>query len=161
MQSTAYTLRPTLAEDLTALIAMTAATGFFTDEEVEVAGEVLDDTLTGRDPDYYATTALMGDQPVGYIVVGKVPLTDATFDVYWIVVEPTLQRSGVGRLLLEAAENEIRSRGGRWILIETAGKAQYVPTHQFYLRCGYLNVSTIEDFYAVGDPRLIFGKRLA
>ena len=161
MQTTVYSLRPTIPEDRAALVGMTAATGFFTEAEVEVAGEVLDDTLTGRDPDYHATTALADDQPVGYIVVGKVPLTDATFDVYWIVVDPKLQRGGVGRLLLEAAEKDVRNRGGRWVLIETAGKAQYVPTHQFYLRCGYAQVSKIDDFYAVGDPRLIFGKRLA
>jgi ribosomal protein S18 acetylase RimI-like enzyme len=153
-------IRPTSWDDRDALVAMTAATGFFTDEEVRVAGEVLDDTLSGSDPDYYATTAVVRDEPVGYIVIGKVPLTDATYDVYWIVVDPEAQRGGVGRELLASAEEEIRKRGGRWILIETAGKAQYVPTHRFYLKCGYVEVSKIDDFYAPGDPRLVFGKRL-
>jgi ribosomal protein S18 acetylase RimI-like enzyme len=103
--------------------------------------------------------ARIGDTPAGYTIYTKVPLTDATWDVYWIVVDPAFQRKGVGRALLSAVEDDVRAKGGRWILIETAGKALYRPTHAFYLESGYREVSRIEDFYAPGDARIIFGKR--
>jgi ribosomal protein S18 acetylase RimI-like enzyme len=96
----------------------------------------------------------------GYVCFGPVPLTDGTWDLYWIAVDPDDQGRGLGRRLLAAAEAEIRSRGGRLLLIETASHAAYSATIAFYERSGYTLASRIADYYRVGEDKLVFEKRL-
>jgi ribosomal protein S18 acetylase RimI-like enzyme len=96
----------------------------------------------------------------GYVCIGPTPLTNGTFDLYWIAVDPAAQGKGFGTELTRLAENEARARGGRLLLIETASHDAYTPTVRFYERAGYELVSRIADFYKIGDDKLTFAKRL-
>ena len=111
--------------------------------------------LTAQSADDEATPPVRG-----YVCVGPTPMTDGTFDLYWIAVDPDEQGRGLGRQLLAAAEGEVRARGGRLVLIETAGHDAYAPTIRFYERSGYTLVSRIADYYRVGEDKLVFEKRL-
>jgi len=53
------------------------------------------------------------------------PLTEGTWDIYWIVVDNAFRGTGIGRALLRHAEQEIQNAGGRMILIETSSKDEY------------------------------------
>ncbi|HSQ57900.1 MAG TPA: N-acetyltransferase, partial [Gemmata sp.] len=66
-----------------------------------------------------------------------------------------------GSKLLAFAEEEIRDRGGRLLLVETATLPKYEPTRRFYLKHGYTLAATIADFYADGDGMAVFAKRLS
>jgi ribosomal protein S18 acetylase RimI-like enzyme len=55
----------------------------------------------------------------------------------------------------------VRGRDGRLLLIETSSTAAYHPTRQFYLKNGYTIVAEIPDFYADGDGKVIYSKRMA
>lgn len=101
-----------------------------------------------------------GGRVLGYACFGPHPLTQGTFDLYWIAVDPTARRRGVGRALLSQVEAEVRARAGRLLLIETSGTPEYAPTRRFYVSCGYPCIATIPDFYAPGDDLLFFCKRL-
>lgn len=158
MQAPAVTVRKTEKADRDTLVALAQATGFFNAEDMDIVREVLDDALAGKE-EYQARSALLAGKLAGYVIYGRVPMTDATYDLYWIVVDSSLQRSGIGRVLLNVAETEARALGARWMLIETAGKGQYDPTHQFYRGCGYAVITEIPDFYAPGDSRIVFSKR--
>jgi hypothetical protein len=46
------------------------------------------------------------------------------------------------------------------IVIETSTRPQYEPTRGFYLRCGYELAASIADFYAPGDGKAMYVKRL-
>jgi ribosomal protein S18 acetylase RimI-like enzyme len=76
------------------------------------------------------------------------------------VVHRTWQGCGVGRQLLAEVERRVAERGGRQIYIETSGRDQYLPTRRFYENHGYQVAAVLPDFYTVGDPKVIFVKRL-
>jgi ribosomal protein S18 acetylase RimI-like enzyme len=94
----------------------------------------------------------------GYACFGPHPLTQGTYDLYWIAVDPALQGHGVGCALLSRAEAEVRARGGRLILVETSTTADYAPARRLYATCDFRLEATIHDFYAPGDDLLIFAK---
>jgi hypothetical protein len=46
------------------------------------------------------------------------------------------------------------------VVIETSSQPLYAPTRAFYVRRGYKEVARVQDFYADGDDRVIFAKRI-
>ena len=143
------------------------ATGSFHAHEVDVALELIDDRLARREsgserPDDYRFLVAhdgSGNGVAGYVCFGLSPLTDGVFDLYWIAVDPRLQRSGVGRALLGAVEGEVKRLGGRMLLVETGGKPSYAPTRAFYERAGYGEIARIPDFFQVGDDKVVYARR--
>jgi aminoglycoside 6'-N-acetyltransferase I len=131
----------------------------FNEAEVKVAMELIEITVNNPDQTDYNIFVYEEDGKIlGYHCTGKRPLTDAVYDLYWIVADPEHSGKGIGKNLLEHAENFVKERKGRWILAETSSKDSYLSTQSFYLRNNYTILSEIKDFYAVGDNLLIFGK---
>ena len=95
---------------------------------------------------------------LGYHCTGKRPLTDAVYDLYWIVSDPESGIKGIGKQLLDHAEKFVTGNNGRWLLAETSSKDSYLKTRNFYLRNNYSIIAEIKDFYRVGDSLMIFGK---
>jgi ribosomal protein S18 acetylase RimI-like enzyme len=95
---------------------------------------------------------------VGYICHGHNPVTDAIHDVYWIAVDPGVQGSGIGRRLLEFAEERVRVLNGRGIVIETSSRSEYAAARRLYEKSGYRKAAEIPDFYKPGDHQLIYMK---
>ncbi|MCL2679373.1 MAG: GNAT family N-acetyltransferase [Dehalococcoidia bacterium] len=153
------TLRPMLPADKRALMVLLRRTPEFDPAEIPVAEELIDCYLESPGRDYDIAVCVAGDRLAGYICWGRTPLTSGTWDVYWMAVTRSRRRAGIGSRLLEYAEAEIRRASGRLLLIETSSKPDYLNTRRFYRRKGYKKVSTIRDFYAPGDHRIIFEKR--
>ncbi|MGQ9643808.1 MAG: GNAT family N-acetyltransferase [Ignavibacterium sp.] len=131
----------------------------FNEAEVKVAMELIEITVNNPDQTDYNIFVYEEDGKIlGYHCTGKRPLTDAVYDLYWIVADPEHSGKGIGKNLLEHAENFVKERKGRWILAETSSKESYLSTQSFYLRNNYTILSEIKDFYTVGDNLLIFGK---
>jgi len=138
-----------------------ACTGFFNDEELEVAMELVDDRLALGDKSHYRfLIAEHGDSVAGYACWGPIPGTAESADLYWIAVDPVHQGRGVGRALLAEAETWMAAAGRPRVYLETAGRAQYAPTRAFYRASGYHVAAELEDFYAPGDARVTFLKVL-
>ncbi|MCG3155606.1 MAG: hypothetical protein DKINENOH_02213 [bacterium] len=137
-------------------------TGNFTAAEIAVALELVDIYLNQpQQKDYLLHCALAPDDGViGYVCFGPTPMTEGTWDLYWIAVAPPYQGSGIGRALTEFVENYVISRHGRQLFIETSSQAKYQPTRQFYLRRNYQEIARLPDFYTVGDDRVIYRKLL-
>ena len=134
-------------------------TGLFHEAEVRMAGEMLDEALDGDD-DYRFLGAFDTDALVGYACWGPTPGTEGTYDLYWIAVERSLQRRGVGSQLVDSVERTLRSEGGRLVVVETSSRADYVTTRAFYEARGYDRVAAIRDYYAPGDDLVIYTKDL-
>jgi ribosomal protein S18 acetylase RimI-like enzyme len=98
---------------------------------------------------------------LGFACFGPHPLTEGTFDLYWVAVDPDARRQGVGRALLSQVETEVQARGGRLLVIETSGLPSYTPTRQFYESCDCRREAVIRNFYAPGDDLVIFVKELS
>ena len=158
----ATNLRPMQPSDRDCLVTITNATGFFRQEEVEVAREVLTEAARkGEASGYRVRVAADGDRPLGYVCFGPTPLTRSTWDIYWIAVDPQLQHQGLGSKLMRLAESEICLCSGRLVLAETSSQELYEPTREFYISRGYREISRISDFYDVGDDKVTFAKVLA
>lgn len=133
----------------------------FNAEEKEVALELIEESLNNPEEEYYNIYIYEEDDIVlGYHCTGHRALTDGVFDLYWIAVKPGNQNKGIGKILLEHAENFAKEKNGRLILAETSSRESYTGTRMFYERNNYEVVSTIKDFYTVGDDLVMFGKYL-
>ncbi len=133
----------------------------FKPSEVVVAEEVIDSYLHNPHRAGYHTLVAEVDSTIaGYICYGPTPLTEGTWDLYWMAVAPEKQDQGIGSALMTFAEEEIRKAQGRLAIIETSSKPEYEKTQRFHLRHGYEVVCRIPDFYAPSDDKLILQKRL-
>ncbi len=147
------------SEDREDVRRLVERTGFFSAEEVLIAVELVDESLTKGDESGYFFLLVDEDKHlVGYACFGLIPGTLHSFDLYWIVVDPSLQRRGIGRSLLEAAEREMLRRKAKRIYVDTSSRPQYEPTRRFYKACGYREEAFLPDFYAPGDGKIIFVK---
>lgn len=145
--------------DREAVRQIISATGFFREDELGVALELVDARLeNGLDSGYSFLFAEQGGAVLGYACYGPIACTIGSYDLYWIAVDPAHQRAGIGRSLVHEVEQRIRNDGGRHIYIETSGRPQYAPTRKFYERCGYQSAAILMDFYDQGDDKWIWRK---
>ncbi|MGE0120990.1 MAG: GNAT family N-acetyltransferase [Dongiaceae bacterium] len=158
---------PQIREDPTpndpcAVRDLTASTGFFSDEEIAVAVELVEARLAqGLASGYRFILAERGDRLEGYVCFGPIPLTRSSFDLYWIAVRPAAQRAGLGRRLMALAEAAAVALGGTAMYVETSTRPQYRPTRAFYCCLGYRLAAELPDFYGPGDGQAIYAKQLA
>ena len=156
-----FTLRPPSPSDRTRVADIVQATGVFRPEEVAIALEVLDSAVAKPGMDYHALGAY--DELgllLGFTCYGNTPCTEATWDLYWIAVDPAGHRRGVGRALMASTETAIATAGGRLVVVETSSRPDYGPTRAFYEALAYRATARIPDFYAAGDDLIVYTKRL-
>jgi ribosomal protein S18 acetylase RimI-like enzyme len=97
---------------------------------------------------------------VGYLCYGPTPMTDGTFDLYWIASNPKYRGRGVGAALVSGMEADIRRCDGRLIRVETSAMEAYGPTRGFYQSMKYQEESRFKDFYKEGEDLIILSKRI-
>ncbi len=154
-------VRPMTHGDKSAITQILVNTPEFKPAEVLVAEELIDSYLENQtESGYYLLVAEVGSSVVGYICYGPTPLTEGTWDIYWIAVSHQEQGQGIGSTLLACAEDKIKKAQGRLSLIETSSKPNYEKTRRFHQSQGYQLVSQIPDFYEPGDDKLTYQKRL-
>jgi ribosomal protein S18 acetylase RimI-like enzyme len=149
-------------EDRRAVLDIIQTTEMFTPDEVTVARELIDIYLDQpQQRDYCLVVAENEDgRVVGYMSYGSTPLTEGTYDLYWMAVASEEQGRGFGRELVSWLEARVGAAGGRLILIETSSQPKYEKTRRFYAGLNYKEVSRIPDFYRRGDDRITYVKRL-
>jgi aminoglycoside 6'-N-acetyltransferase I len=135
----------------------------FTEEEVTVALELCDIALNDPGQKDYDLYSAVDEQHIvaGYYCVGPTPMTDGTFDLYWIAVAPNLHNKGVGKQLLRHAENLVRDQKGRLLIAETSSQPKYENTRKFYVNNNYTEVARVKDYYRLGDDLVVYGKYLS
>ncbi|WP_257448741.1 GNAT family N-acetyltransferase [Archangium lipolyticum] len=132
----------------------------FSPEEVTVAIELVDLALQPNNPDYKILVADRDGKLVGYVCYGPTPMTEGTYDLYWIASDPTVRGQGVGASLISGMEGDLRRQQARLIRVETSATEAYGPTRGFYASMKYNEEARIRDFYKVGDDLIMLTKRL-
>lgn len=132
----------------------------FTPDEVACAVEVFVRAAESNNREYIGLVAETEGRVVGVLAYGETPMTDGTYDLYWIACDPQRQRQGIGAALLGAMEADLRLRGARLVRVETSGSPAYQPTRSFYERYHYGETARLRDFYRAGDDLVIFTKRM-
>ncbi|HPS54614.1 MAG TPA: GNAT family N-acetyltransferase [Sedimentisphaerales bacterium] len=156
------TIRRADLEDKEAVMSILKRTKFFREDELLIAEEVFDDAIPGSPTaDYQSFVARdANNKTIGWVCFGVTACTVGTFDIYWVAVDPENQNGGIGTLLMQYAEKAIKNSGGRLITVDTSGSPYYISTRRFYEKIGYCNESCIKDFYAIGDDKVNYIKRL-
>jgi GNAT superfamily N-acetyltransferase len=158
------------------------ATGVFNDAEVNVALDLFDEVyrrwelgvgvgavpgsysharLSPLHPDYSFLGAFAADGTLlGYACYGPTPATDRTYDLYWIAVDPAAQGGGTGTRLITEVERRVAALQARLLIIETSSRPEYEATRRFYVARAYDEAARVGSFYAPGDDRVIYTKRV-
>lgn len=153
------------------------ATNVFREGEIDVAIELFDEvfgapmsvegaasqqhTAPPASNDYFFLGAFTAEEMLaGFSCYGPTPGTDRTYDLYWIAVDPAVQGSGCGTILLNEVERRLKGQNARLVVVETSSRSDYKNSRGFYIQRGYAEAARARDFYAPSDDRITFTKRL-
>lgn len=101
-----------------------------------------------------------GEQVLGFAYAEPERMTDGTFNLLAIAVEPRLQGQGIGRVLVGGLEDRLRQVGGRVLLVETSSLEEYAATRSFYVGQSFSEEARIRDFYNENEHKIVFWKHL-
>ena len=154
-------IRPTVPGDTPELLAIARGTDVFKPPELVALREVLDDYHAREHAHGHRSITFEQDgRPIGFAYYAPADLTDRTWHLWWIAVSKQIQAKGVGSRLLRHVEDDVRTAGGRLLVIETSSLPAYELTRRFYRKQGYAPPVVLRDFYADGDDICFFLKRL-
>lgn len=134
----------------------------FTASEKEVVFELLDTYLDNpkqKDYNFFATQEADGELS-SFICFGPTPMTNNTYDLYWIGTHPNHRRKGLAVQLIAFMRSFMTENNAKIIRVETSGKELYGDTVSFYDRLNFIEEARIRDFYSDGDDLIIFVQRL-
>ncbi len=155
-------MRRLVQADRPAIIKLLHRINGFHQDDIGIAIELLDIFLyqTGqKDYEFFVAVNEAGSI-LGFTCYGPTPLTDGTYDLYWIAVDPECEGKGIGSRMFQMLEDCIRQDHGRLLVIETSSDPGYAAARRFYLKCGCSLAEDIQDFYRVGEDRLTYTKYL-
>lgn len=150
-----------VAADLVDVARILAETGVFTEREIAVAQELIDDRIThGAASEYRFIFAEADGGLAGYVCYGPITITEDRYDLYWIATDPSHARQGIGRGLMAEAERIMADEGCAIVYVETSSRDVYGKSRLFYEACGYEVSATVRDYFSDGDSKVIYSKRL-
>lgn len=150
-------IRPTRTKDIPALQTVTEATGLF---PAEMLPDQLAPFLSNGDSEGLWLTCETEGAAIGFCYAVPEQLAEGTWNMLAIAVLPDQQGSGAGRALVTRLENTLRERDQRVLIADTSGTEEFEATRAFYRRAGYTEEARIRDFWAEGDDKIVFWKRL-
>lgn len=154
-------IRTLHADDRELLEGILRSDQTFRDDEVSVALELVDDALANKDSDYWFRIAEIEGQAAGYLCYGPTPMTECTYDLYWIVTHAQHRGKRVAASMVEHMEADLLRRGPHaQVRVETSQSEGYGAARKLYDRLGYPEVARFQDFYKQGDDLIVFFKSL-
>lgn len=150
-----------IPSDALAVEKIVSSSGFFRPDEVPVAVELVEERLEkGTKSGYEFVVLEINGSTVAYACFGLIPCTLYSYDLYWIATHEDFRGLGLGTTVLAEVEKAVASAGGKSVYIETSYLPKYEPTRAFYLKNNYIEKARFEDFYADGDDKVVYVKRL-
>ena len=153
-------IRTFTPEDRRALLDILKSGDVFKKDEIDVAMELIDDSIENPKSDYWIRVATLDRKVVGYICFGPTPMTEATYDLYWIVTHQEATGKGVATGLIGAMESELSKKPGTAIRVETSQTEGYGAARKLYEKCNYPETARFKDFYKKGDDLIVYFKKL-
>jgi ribosomal protein S18 acetylase RimI-like enzyme len=154
--TTNLSVRPLQRDDLAGVRLVLDSTGLFPASMLDAMAE----PYLGADAPHLWLVAVRGGQTLGFAYCEPERMTDGTFNLLAIAVSTDAQRSGVGAALIREIENAVRYKNGRLLLVETSSDPDQEGARAFYLKDGFTEEARIRDFYAPGQTKIVFWKRV-
>ncbi|NEQ44782.1 MAG: GNAT family N-acetyltransferase [Leptolyngbya sp. SIOISBB] len=149
-------IRPTVAADHDALIALATATGLFEPDQTQLLADMMQSP--GEEDVWFTDDD--GTAPVGVAYLAPEKMTHGTWNLYWIAVHPDQQKQGRGKAILSHVEQWLMDQGERILLVETAGTQDFDYVRKFYADNGFEQEARIRDFYDSEVDKIIFRKSM-
>jgi len=147
--------------DVPAVRNLVEATGVFSSVEAGWTSEIVETALLKPDTSgYYFLFADGSSGLEGFTCYGPIDGTANRYDLYWIAVSPTAQGKGLGRRLLADSVSDARTRGATHMFIDTSTRNDYAAARRLYESQHFEPMGVLVDFYADGDSKALFGRKL-
>jgi GNAT superfamily N-acetyltransferase len=147
--------------DIESIREIVESTRFFYDHEIEIAVELVVERLNlGEETGYNFVFADVDGVTVAYSCFGPITMSKTSFDLYWIATHNDYRGKGIGKKLLDETFKQARNMGCQIIIAETSGLPHYAPTRAFYETTQFELEAKLKDFYAMGDDKLFYTKRI-
>lgn len=150
-------IRPATLGDVPALKTIIDAVGLFPSEMLD---EMMADYFSHPESNDFWLTDESNGEPVGVAYYAPERLTEGTWNLYLIAIDPDQQSKGRGKAIMTHVEQALSNKGERLLLVETSGRPEFEYQRAFYRRCGYHEEARIRDFYTAGDDKVVFRKLL-
>ena len=152
-------MRPYASADGCDVVALVVAAGMFSQDEATFLAEgALEDSNDGAS--CFVEDAEDGQGLASVLYYRPEDAADRAYDLTMIAVRPDLQGGGRGAALMRHAEEDLRERGQRLLVVRTSGTSQYAKNRDFYRGLGYSEQSRVADYWTDGDDLVLFTKRL-
>lgn len=126
----------------------------------ELLDDMIADFFDNEDSADIWFTVVDEDRAIAIAYCAPERMTTGTYNLYAIAVHRDHQGKGIGKQMMAYLENLLQQSGHRILLVETSGLADYALTREFYHKCQYTQEATIRDFYAAGEDKIVFWKKL-
>ena len=144
-----------------AMIDAAVKTGVFRPKEIDVLGELIDEMSSNNETTYRTLSIYEGEDLAAFAIFGRTPLTDFSWDVYWLVVSPKEQGKGLGGRIMKEVEKIMTCGAGNAVIrVETSTREEYAGARKFYEGKGFRKVGIIEDFYSKADGLVVYVKNI-
>lgn len=151
-----HNIRPITPADLPALIEIVNSTELFPGEMLE---EMTSPFFSGQDQSVWLTYEVKGI-PVSVTFCAPEQMTEGTWNLYLIAVHTNYQGKGIGAALMNFIEAKLKMQEQRILLVETSGLDEFARTRNFYAKLAYTEEARIREFYAPGEDKIVFWKKL-
>ncbi|WP_216364980.1 MULTISPECIES: GNAT family N-acetyltransferase [unclassified Roseobacter] len=149
-------IKATSTDDIAGLQAVLDGTELFPSEMLP---DMLAPALAGETEAFWLT-CLCDGEAVGLCYTVPEDLADGTWNMLALAVRPDLQGKRIGAALVKAAEERLKDRGQRILIVDTSSSDDFALTRKFYAQNGYEEEARIRDFWADGDDKVVFRKAL-
>lgn len=116
--------------------------------------------LDGAAPDDLWFVAVADGTACGVAYCAPERMTEGAWNLLLIAVRKNHQGEGLGAALTRHVEQALAERKARIVLVETSGLPSFEPTRAVYRRLGYVEEARIRDFYAAGEDKVVFWKKI-
>lgn len=149
-------LRALSPEDVPAVVDLVVAAGMFAREDAAF----LDQALGADDGSTCLVEQAADGGGLASVLLYRPEEAADRADLTMIAVRPDLQSQGRGAALMRVAEQDLRARGQRLLVVRTSGTPQYDRTRAFYRGLGYVEHTRVPDYWTDGDDLVLFTGRL-
>ena len=154
---TSVNIRKPTSSDLSDIKLILEDTDLFPPEMLE---DMIEPFFRGNEQqDRWLVCETENEAVIGFSYTRAEHLAESVWNLLAIGFRSQHQGSGFGTKLIEEVERSIS--GERILIVETSSLDDFDKTRDFYRNCGYDQEAVIRDYWADGDDKVIFRKRLS
>lgn len=151
-------IRPTIAQDLVPLLDILRESGQFDSQGLEHVRQTLKAHLVEKSDELWFSAE--NEKLAGVAYCAPEVMADGVWNLLMLWTRADCRGTGIGGALVRRIEEELSRRQTRLLLVETSGVADFEEARAFYTRQGFTLEARIRDYYAPGEDKLIYVKKL-